>query len=315
MTGGRVDVHAHFIPEEYREALVAAGHGAPDGNRSLPDWSTNSALAAMGRLGVDTAYLSISSPGVYFGDASAAVELAHHVNEYAADLKLRHPDRFRYFASVPVPDFEAAEAELRLALDSLGADGLVLETNTDGVYLGDPRLEPLYAVLSDRESTLFIHPTTAFEGAHLALGYPRPMLEFFFETTRSVVQMILTGVLDRHPGMRVIVPHAGAALPILANRIELLLPILGQDPDVVMPSVKAALRRLDFDLAGAPVPELLTALLNVAEPDRIYYGSDYPFTPAEAAAQLLTALQDTPVLDEQQRQAVFSGNALRNLRP
>ena len=313
MSGNRIDVHAHFVPEAYREALVAAGHGSPDGNRALPDWSENAAIDAMDRLGIATSYLSISSPGVYFGDAAAAAALARACNEYAVGLRERHRNRFGFFASVPVPDVDAAERELRTALDTMDADGLVLETNTDGLYLGDERLEPLYALLSERGSTLFVHPTTPYEGAHLALGYPRPLFEFFFETTRSIIQMILEGVLDRHPGMRVIVPHAGAALPILANRVEVLLPILGADPSAPPPSVRAALQRLHFDIAGSPVPELLTALLGVADPSRIYYGSDFPFTTLEAATKQAREFEQTDVVDDALREDVFHRNATREL--
>ncbi|MFJ3473433.1 amidohydrolase family protein [Microbacterium maritypicum] len=304
----RIDLHAHYVPEFYREALIAAGQGAPDGIKGLPEWSEASAIAAMDRLGVSKSYLSISSPGVYFGDAGEAAVLSRQVNEEAVALRERSPERFGFFASTPVPDIDAAQHELVYALDTLNADGLVLETNNAGVYLGDQRLEPLYAELNRRGSTLFIHPTTPFAGAHLALGYPHPMLEFFFETTRSVTNMILSGVIDRYPDMRVIVPHAGAALPVLANRIELLLPILSKDADVDIPSVKATLRKLHYDLAGAPVPELLNALLEVADVKNIHYGSDYPFTPLEACVALATKFDGTDVLDEATRRAIYSND-------
>lgn len=304
----RIDVHAHYIPQFYRDALTAAGQTEPDGIKGLPAWTEQSQLEAMDRLDVATSYLSISSPGVYFGDVDAAASLSRAVNEEALRLQRAHPGRFGYFASVPVPGFDEAEAEARYALDHLGAAGVVLETNTAGVYLGDPRLDGLYSVLNERNAVLFIHPTTAFEGAHLALGYPRPMLEFIFETTRSVTNMILSGVIERFPDMRVIVPHAGAALPILANRIELLLPILAKDGGGVPPSVKETLKKVHFDLAGAPVPELLTALLAVADIDKIHYGSDYPFTPLGAAADLAVKLDATDLLTEQTRNAIYTGN-------
>lgn len=304
----RIDVHAHYIPQFYRDALTTAGQNEPDGIKGLPAWTEQSQLEAMDRLEVETSYLSISSPGVYFGDVAAAASLSRAVNEEALRLQGAHPGRFGYFASVPVPGFDEAEEEARYATDHLGAAGVVLETNTAGVYLGDPRLDGLYSVLNQRKAVLFIHPTTAFEGAHLALGYPRPMLEFIFETTRSVTNMILSGVIERFPDMRVIVPHAGAALPILANRIELLLPILAKDGGGVLPSVKETLKKVHFDLAGAPVPELLTALLSVADADKVHYGSDYPFTPLGAAADLAEKLDATVVLDEDTRNAIYTGN-------
>jgi hypothetical protein len=75
------------------------------------------------------------------------------------------------------------------------------------------------------------------------------------------------------------------------------------------PSLRAALRKLHFDLAGAPVPELLSALLQVADPNRIHYGSDWPFTPTHICEALLSALNNSPLLDEPLRNKVMSGNA------
>ena len=307
----RIDVHAHFVPDFYREALLAAGHSQPDGIKSIPGWTTHDALAAMDRLEVTKSYLSISTPGVHFGDDAAARDLARQVNEEGARLRQEHPDRFGFFASLPLPDVDAAVTEMRYALDTLHADGVVLETNMNGMYLGDDRLEPVYAEAASRRSVIFIHPTTPYEAEHLALGYPRPMLEFFFDTTRSITHLLLSGVLERQPELKVIVPHAGAALSILANRIDLLLPILSEPGKAPPPSVKKALRSLHFDLAGAPVPELLGALLQVADTEHIHYGSDYPFTPIEACERLAQPLDATNVLDEPLLQSIYTENTER----
>lgn len=318
----RVDVHSHFLPDFYRDALEAAGLGQADGIAALPQWSEVEAIETMDRLGIDTAFLSISSPGVHFGDDAAAGKLARRVNEEAARIVANHPGRFGFFASTPLPDIDGAIAEVRVALDELGADGVVLETNFHGVYLGDSLLEPLYAELDRRSAIVFIHPTSPHcpccraedineVAATAALGYPRPMLEFMFETTRSVTNLILSGALERHPNIRVLVPHAGAALPVLAGRIELLLPMLTKSASQKTPSVRSALRQLHFDLAGAPVPELLGALLQVADPDRIHYGSDWPFTPADICRELLNVLEGTELLNPNLQRNVMCGNALR----
>ncbi|WP_326565248.1 amidohydrolase family protein [Amycolatopsis rhabdoformis] len=308
MATDHVDLHAHYVPEFYREALIAAGITQPDGIKAIPEWSEDLALSTMDRLGVRTSMLSISTPGVHFGDDGEAAELARLVNEEAVRLRESHPGRFGFFASLPLPDVDAAVAELKYALDVLHADGIVLETNNDGIYLGDERLEPVYAEAEARGTVVFLHPTTPAAAEHLALGYPRPMLEFMFDSTRAVTQLILCGMLERHPALRVIVPHAGAALPVLANRIELLLPLLCR-PGTPIPDFRKALRALHFDLAGAPVPELLGALLSVADPAHLHYGSDFPFTPADACVGLNEKLLATDQLDGETRRGVFGGNA------
>lgn len=311
MSRRRIDVHAHFLPEVYRRALAGAGIDRPDGIKAVPAWSEQLALDTMDRLEVETALLSISSPGVHFGDDQAASSLARAVNQEAAALRDRHPDRFGFFATLPLPDVAGAVAELGHSLDVLGADGVVVETNTAGTYLGDPSLEPLYTELSARASVLFVHPTTPHCAEHLALGYPRPMLEFMFETTRSITDMVLSGALQRHSGMRVLVPHAGAALPVLAARVELLLPLLAEPGGPPVPSLREALRELHFELAGAPVDELLRALLAVADPSRIHYGSDFPFTPADTCLTLADLLDHTAALGDGQRAAIYADNTRR----
>src|SRR5260370_4725995 len=225
---GRIDVHAHYIPEFYREILVQSGLGQPDGIGSLPPWDENKALRAMDRFGVSTAILSISSPGVHFGDDSRARNLARRLNEECTRLIEEYPNRFGLFASVPLPDVEGSILEAIYALDELVADGVVVESNHRAMYLGDPLLDPLYQELDRRGTVVFVHPTSppCHCSARLAQQNPQPMMEFIFETTRSICDMILSGVLERFPNLRVIVPHALPPLPVLTERIDLLLPLL-----------------------------------------------------------------------------------------
>ena len=318
MTERRIDAHFHYLPPFYREALVAVGQSHPDGIAVLPEWSEADMLATMDRLGIERAYLSISSPGVHFGDDAAARALARRVNDEGTRLKAAHPGRIEFFAFTPLPDVEGAVEEVAHALDHLGAAGVAFETNFHGGYLGDERLAPLYAELDRRRAVLFLHPTTPGKSCGCGtvttaptLGYPAPMIEFIFDTTRTVTNMVLSGVLDRYPNVRVIVPHAGAALPILAERIDLVGPMLTAADAPKPPVMREALRQLHFDLAGAPVPELLGALLSVADPDRIHYGSDWPFTPPHVCETLAAALDETPLLDGDLRARVMRGNAER----
>jgi predicted TIM-barrel fold metal-dependent hydrolase len=136
------------------------------------------------------------------------------------------------------------------------------------------------------------------------------MLEFMFETTRSITDLVLSGVLRRHPDLRIIVPHAGAALPVLAGRVDMLAPVLantGNGADVA--NLRAALKTLHFDLAGVPVEEQLAALLAVADPSRLHYGSDFPFTPWQGCQSLAQQLQASRHLDDTAIAAVFRDNA------
>ena len=312
----RIDVHAHCLPDFYRDALLGAGQSAPDGIEKLPDWSEESALRLMDELGVRTALLSVSSPGVHLGDDGQARELSRRVNEYSADLKTRQPGRFGYFASTPLPDVEAAAAEAAHALDQLHADGVVVQSNHQGLYLGDEKLEPFWAVLDQRSAVVLIHPTSppTVNSKRINAKIPQPLTEFFFDASRSLVDLITAGVLERYPAICFIVPHAGAVLPILTQRIDLALSLLTAKRDHPLPRLRDAMPKLHFDLAGMPVPELLSGLLSLADQTHLYYGSDYPFTPPPLVKKLCGELEATPLLTDDVRGDMFANNA-RQLLP
>jgi predicted TIM-barrel fold metal-dependent hydrolase len=311
----RIDVHAHYLPEAYRRAGLAAGIAKPDGMPAWPAWDPSTALATMDRLGVASAVLSVSSPGVHFGDGAAARSLARAVNESGAEVVALHPARFGLFASLPLPDIDAALAEVGHALDTLHADGVVLLTNYRGIYLGDPRFDALFAELDRRQAVAFIHPTgpcpptcSRPSGAG-ALEYPQPLIEFMFETTRAVTHLVFSGTLDRYPRIQFIVPHAGAAVPVLSDRIAGMIPALGLPNAPTPEHVSALLRGLYYDLAGYAVPKMLPSLLAVADTKRILYGSDWPFTPEAVVAKLSKLIDSTPILDGETRSLILHANA------
>jgi predicted TIM-barrel fold metal-dependent hydrolase len=105
------------------------------------------------------------------------------------------------------------------------------------------------------------------------------MLEFFFDTTRAVVDLVLNGTIARHPDLELIIPHAGATLPMVADRVSAFARLLAPDVDVLRD-----LGRLHFDLAGFAVPRQLDALLTLTALDHLHYGSDFPFTPEAVVA-------------------------------
>jgi predicted TIM-barrel fold metal-dependent hydrolase len=270
----KIDVHAHYLPELYREALRAAGHDQPDGFPYIPDWSAADHVQVMDRLEIEVSYLSVSSPGV-LGDA----DLARAVNEEGRRAAVDHPGRFGLLASLPLPDVDGAMAEIAHASEHLDADGFVLLTNVDGTYIGDASFAPILHELDRRHARVLLHPTSPACWERTSLGRPRPMLEFLFDTTRAVVDLLLDGTIAAHPDLALIVPHAGAVLPMVADRVQAFSRILAPDVDVLRD-----LGRLHFDLAGQAMPRQLDALCTLTSRDHLHYGSDYPFTPEPVAA-------------------------------
>ncbi len=275
----KIDVHAHFVPDSYRVALSRAGHDHPDGMFAIPEWSAAAHVEAMDRLGIATSLLSISSPGVALGDGSDPAALAREVNEAGRRAVVDHPGRFGLLATLPLPDVDAAVAEVAYCCEHLDADGFVLLTNVDGTYVSDASFARVFDELNRRRARVLLHPTSPVCSEHTSFGRPRPMLEFFFDTTRTVVDLVLNGTLARCPELELIVPHAGATLPLVADRVAAFAMLLAPEAGVLH-----ELARLHFDLAGFAVPRQLDALLTMTTLDHLHYGSDFPFTPEPVVA-------------------------------
>jgi len=151
----RIDTHHHMIPPDYRDMLRRAGIDEA-GGRALPDWSPEGSLQTMADLGVATAILSVSTPGTTFlPDATDAAALARDLNDYGANLVPSAPDRFGFFATVPMPHMDESVAESVRALDDLEADGVVLLANNAGTYLGQDGQDDLFAALDARSAVVF----------------------------------------------------------------------------------------------------------------------------------------------------------------
>lgn len=277
----RVDVHAHYLPPPYQQALQDAGLSV-DRGMPLPGWTVEAHLAAMTERGITSSLLSVSSPGLDFLDAATAVRVARQVNEAGAQLAHDHPGKFGFLALLPLPDMRAALAEMAHALDVLGADGVALETNSHGRYWGDPAFAPLFDELERRKAVVFLHPTAPACFEQVGMGFPAPLIEFPFDTARAVVSLIFSETLKRRPSIRVILAHGGGALPILLGRIASVAeaPFVHPRPAGAGAEVLDQVSRLYFDLALCASPLNFQALLQITSVAHVVFGTDYPFAPA-----------------------------------
>ncbi len=309
---GRIDVHAHFLPDVYALALAGAGLTALDGGFPIPKWSAAAALDVMDRQGIATAMVSLSSPSAHFLPPTERPALVAAVNDAGAELVRSHPGRFGYFATLPMPDIAASLTELRRAFDVLGADGVVLQTNTDGTYLGSPAFAPILAELNRRKATLFLHPTSPACFEALGLGRPAPLLEFPLDTTRTIVDLLYARSLQTNPDIKVIVPHGGAALPALIARIAAFanLPIIEPRP-ASEAEVFETLERLYYDVALSAHPVPFAALRRIAPITQILFGSDWPFTPEAGVARNIHQLIQANGLSKDEARAIARENAER----
>jgi predicted TIM-barrel fold metal-dependent hydrolase len=305
-----IDVHAHYVPPEWHAMPAAA---APL-FRGFSSWSIRSALEMMDRQGIAVAVLSMVFWSGLFGDASdvaAARRLARSSNEGAAEAVRGHPDRFGGFACLPLPDVDGALAEIDYGLGTLGLDGVVLLTNANGVYLGDSRLDPVLDELNRRRAVVFLHPAVPACAESTLLGYPPSLIEFVFDTTRAVTHLVLGGTLERCPDLRLIVPHAGGTIPFLADRIGLVASrFVPGAADRAPAGVQAYFRRLYYELAISTSPHAVASVLQLADPGRILFGSDYPALFEEDVHSLIQALAGNPLLKAGDLEMIQRRNAL-----
>lgn len=273
----------------------------------------------MDKLDISKSILSITSPGTHLkpGDDSLARKITRETNEAVAKLCQQHPTRFGFFASLPLPDVEGSILEIDYALDHLGANGFVVMTNAHGKYLGDPAFDSVFAKLNERNAVLFIHPTNCC-GVDLSAAkpldkYPAPMLEFFFDTTRTVVDLILSGTVERNANIKFLVSHCGATLPPLVERFTNFSFLLSNSTTLSSSDhVKNLFRtRFFFDLAGFPFPDLIHGFLRVGDKSRLLYGTDYPFTPGSVIEHQQDMMEEgfKGLFDEDTVRGIYSGHA------
>ncbi len=300
-TVGRIDTHHHIVPASYASWLKRKGMEA--GGLPIPEWSADAAIALMDKFRIQTAIMSISTPGVHLGDDAEAREKAREVNEYAAEVVRKHSSRFGFFATLCLPDLKGSLDEVAYAFDKLHADGVVLLANSRGIYLGEKAFDPLFDELNKRKAVVFVHPSQLY-GFDPPKGLPPYIADFLLDTTRAAVRLAGSGTLDRCPDLKVILSHAGGFVPYAAYRIAIAASASGNATDGL-----AQLQKFYFDLALSGSPTALPSLLAFAKPDHVTFGTDWPYAPEMAVAAFTGMYQQGYALNDAQRASTDRGNA------
>lgn len=282
---GVIDVHSHVITSEFMSALESEGRTMDEGF-PLPKYDVEGHLKWMDEAGVETSVLTLAAP------QPTSADVVRKTNEAAARIKREHPGRFMFCAALPLPDVDAAIREVKYALDTLGADGIKLATNVQGQYLGAPELDTLFAVLNERQAVVILHPHRPEPvNREVMKQTPLAMQEYLSETTRAVTNIISRNVLARYPGVKVVVPHCGAYLPLAVPRMKSLVPVMQANKLVGDIDWDANLSALYYDLAGAHSPEVIRMMLTITTPDHLLYGSDYPYVAPQVLTQSLARMK------------------------
>ncbi len=304
-----IDTHHHMLPDFFwRETNDSH---APVGGLAPLHWSKEAMISFMDDARIAVAVMSVSTPGVHLGDSEKARSLARRCNEFAAELIHIRPDRFASFACIPLPDIDASLEELSYAIDVLRLDGLVFFTNSNGVYLGDAALEPVFQELERREAVVFVHPNPSPDPAAHSLGLPDNLIDFPTDTNRAVAQMHYTNRFARTPNVKYIFSHAGGSIPYLAERFA-IIDEMGFIAGAEQRGTAADMfRRIYWDTALAASDPVLRMLRDVASIDHVLFGTDFPYLRRDLAVNAKQRILQSSELNDLEKRAILEGNAAR----
>lgn len=315
-----VDCQSHVFPEAYAEILkrnpkspqATGGQGTfvvtyddvQEFTLDLDRYCPERKIRDMDSAGVDVSVLSVNMPGPERLAPELALEGARVCNDYLAEVCARYPGRFVGLASLPLQDVPTAIAELDRAVDELDLRGFLLFSHIDGRSVDAPEFEPFYAHIEARGVPLILHPTVPSWSEAIKDYSMIPMLGFMVDTSIAVLRLILGGVLERHPQLQIVHPHAGGVLPYLMGRIEEQTEVKGRGRDHITESPAEYYRRIYLDLV-TPSKLAVHYAYDFAGPDRLLFGSDHPWVSIDTMLDLVKHL-DIP---EQDRAKILGLNA------
>ena len=299
----RIDVHQHFAPPAWLDEVK----GRPLLNAANLTWTPERSIEDMDKSGIAAALVSITNPGLWFGDAAVTKRIARASNEFGARMVADHPTRFGLMAAMPLPDVPATLEEIAYAYDTLHADGVGLFTSYGDKWLGDAAFRPVMAELQRRKAVVHVHPTAADCCRSLAYNAPGPgTIEYGTDTTRAIIGVAFSGDAARFPDIRFIWSHAGGSMPFLAGRID------GGSrgaKDRLPNGFLYEAKRFYYDLAGAANPGAVASLQQLVSKDHILFGTDFPS--GGPSADVVRAVADLPLFDAADRRAIEGENAAR----
>lgn len=319
-----IDVHNHFYPPAYFEALRAGDssvrlttdddgnpviHYPGDYNVAVPghrDIAYRSGV--LEREGVDTQVITFTTPGVHVEEPARSTRFASMVNDAYATIIADRSPRFSALATLPLNDPRASVSELRRAMEELHLPGAMLFSNVNGVALRDDRYLPLYEAANDLGAVLHIHPTSPVGVEAMTDYWLMPLVGFLFDTTLAAAGLVFAGVPQRFPRIKWVLSHLGGAIPYLAERLDRGYYAFSECRQNIDRPPSEYLREMYFDTVNFDADALRLAL-RFAGASRILAGSDYPHA-IGSIPSMLRAIRGLG-LSATDEAAVLGGNAAR----
>jgi 6-methylsalicylate decarboxylase len=297
----RIDVHHHYASPMWLELARKTGKLE---ERFWNPWSVQKSLEEMDKNGVATAVISVTFPGINFGDDATARALARECNEFAAKTVATYRGRFGMFVGLPLPDIAGSLREIAYGMDVLKADGVGLFTSYTDKWLGDPYFAPIYAELDRRKAVVFVHPTTAACCTNLVPTINDSEIEYGTDTSRAIARMVFAGFANTYPNIRVIFSHGGGTMPYLNERFV----HWGEVPQFkpLMPNgFLFEARKFYYDVAQTTTTASLSALTKIIPTSHIVFGSDYPYI---TIGENVAGVRDSGLFSPSDLAAIDRGN-------
>ncbi|KAF2679423.1 hypothetical protein K458DRAFT_314196 [Lentithecium fluviatile CBS 122367] len=312
----RIDTHTHPIPSWFRTLQpLAAG-------RETPTWDPLSHLQFMSEHSIMHSILCVSTPqaNAFPSDKAKTVALARLLNEYVAELVRVYLERFSWMCVVPLPYVDEAVREMRYAVEELGAAGVGVLTNHEGLYPGEKTFDALWAYLqgraqeagADGREVVFIHPTdpvVRLEDGRLVDSKPSPLRsglgEFYFETARAISSITANRTIIKFPNIHWRISHGAGAFPDISDRFLLGFPKDAEEARRIYAS------RFWYDSAGPVYPSQIKGLLAHDVPvSQFVFGTDYSYGIGFwDVGDNIRGLSDADFLSPGQKEDVFHRNA------
>ena len=320
----KFDLHTHYYPTIYFDKIrdlpsefsfdkspsgqtIIKYRGARFFGVTPPMTDVALRLEDMDRVGIDVEVVSLSTPNVFFTDASHQPEIARLVNDSYAELIAEHPARFKGFASIPMDAPDGALNELHRAIDELKLNGVILLSNIGGKPLTSPEYRPFFAEANRLKLCILLHPMLPANTEPFREYVLGPIVGFMFDTTLAVARMCFDGMFREFPDIRWIVAHLGGAVPYLMERLDTGWRDFSECRAKIDELPSAYLKRLYYDTVNFN-PHMLNMVREMIGSDHMVMGSDYPHLlgSIERAVSSIEGL-DIP---EAEKRRIFEGTAL-----
>lgn len=270
---------------------------------SVPD-----KLAAMDAAGIEVTLLSTNDPGPeWFG--ADGLTVAEAIHDSLAAVIAKHPTRFKGLCALPLQDEKAASAELDRCIKKLDFRGILLYTNLADAWCDEPRFHWLYARAEELDVPILLHPARPMTTEQVK-GYElTSTLGNMFENTIALARIVASGLLDRHPKLKLVCPHLGGTLPYICGRMDHQLTVLKRGPQNLQRKPSEYLRDIYMDIVS-PLPEAMRFALDFSSEDRLLFSSDHPWVQPSAILEPLRSLKLPAGIEAK----ILRGNAKRLFR-